>query len=179
MKKACTKCKWVIFVRCHSKNRKQTRKPVYTSPVPRPSWKTERGSKCFERHFLSHGAGPTAKECHTKNSCTKRRCLWRASTDLLNKASHLTAFCVRYSSPHLPVTPVQLMKSGIGWNTSCPVGDNLGLFYKGDVDRWLFTNVNTFYVQNLIIKILAYKSSHKQLRKKLGTFALRPIWFKM
>ena len=28
-----------------------------------------------------------------------------ASTDLLEKASHLTAFCAWDSSPHLPVTP--------------------------------------------------------------------------
>ena len=51
----------------------------------------------------------------TKDSCMKRWCLWRASTDLLDKASHLTAFCAWDSSPHLPVTPSQLMRPGIGW----------------------------------------------------------------
>ena len=43
--------------------------------------------------------------------------------DLLNKASDLTAFYARYSSPHLPVTPAQLMRPGIGRNASCAVGD--------------------------------------------------------
>ena len=42
---------------------------------------------------------------------------------LLNKASHLTAFYALYSSLHLPVTPAQLMRPGIGRNTSCAVGD--------------------------------------------------------
>ena len=53
----------------------------------------------------------------------KRRRLQRASTGLLNKASHLTAFCAWDSSLHLPVTPAQLMRPGIGWNTSCALGD--------------------------------------------------------
>ena len=39
-----------------------------------------------------------------------------ASTDLLNKASHLTAFCAWGSSPQPLVTPAQLMRPGIGWN---------------------------------------------------------------
>ena len=42
---------------------------------------------------------------------------------LLNKASHLTAFYTLYSSLHLPVTPAQLMRPGIGRNASCAVGD--------------------------------------------------------
>ena len=42
---------------------------------------------------------------------------------LLNKASHLTAFYALYSSLHLPVTPAQLMRPGIGRNASCAVGD--------------------------------------------------------
>ena len=47
-----------------------------------------------------------------------------------------------YGSPHLPVTPAQLMRPGIGQNTSCAVGDfalklHLGLYYKGVVVRWL------------------------------------------
>ena len=35
------------------------------------------------------------------------------------------------SSPHLPVTPVELMRPGIDWNVSCTAGDfewHLGLF---------------------------------------------------
>ena len=31
--------------------------------------------------------------------------------------------CMRYSSPHLPVTPAQLMRPGIGQNVSCTMGD--------------------------------------------------------
>ena len=67
-----------------------------------------------------------------KNSCTNRWCFWEASTDLLNKASHLTTFCAWGSSSHLPVTSVQLMRPGIGRNTSGAVGDfawHLGLFF--------------------------------------------------
>ena len=41
---------------------------------------------------------------------------------LLNKASHLTAFYALHSSLHLPVTPAQLMRPGIGRNASCAVG---------------------------------------------------------
>ena len=44
-----------------------------------------------------------------KDSCTKRRCFRGASIEFLDKASHMTAF-----SPHLPVTPAQLMRPGIG-----------------------------------------------------------------
>ena len=44
---------------------------------------------------------------------------------------------MRYSSPHLPVIPVQLMRPGIGQNASCTVGDFLRitsrLIFKGDV----------------------------------------------
>ena len=45
----------------------------------------------------------------------------------------LTAFCIQDSSPHLPVTPAQLMRSGIGRNASCAVGDfvsHLGIFLR-------------------------------------------------
>ena len=33
------------------------------------------------------------KDSCTKDSCTKRRCFQGVSTNLLDKASHLTAFC--------------------------------------------------------------------------------------
>ena len=72
------------------------------------------------------------KSSCTKDSCTKGRCPQRASINLLDKASHLTAFCAWDGSPHLPVTPAQLMRPGIGWNASCAMGDftqNLGLFF--------------------------------------------------
>ena len=60
---------------------------------------------------------------------------------LMPMYSHLTAFCACNSSPHLPVTPAQLMRPGIGWNMSCTVGDcaycRLGLpFFQGDVVHW-------------------------------------------
>ena len=38
----------------------------------------------------------------------------RDSTGLLDKASHLTSFHACDSSPHLPVTPTQLTRPGIG-----------------------------------------------------------------
>ena len=37
-----------------------------------------------------------------------------ASADLLNKVTHLIAFGAQDSSLYLPVTPVQLMRPGIG-----------------------------------------------------------------
>ena len=49
--------------------------------------------------------------------------VWAPATVLLNKAMYLTAFCAWYGSPHLPVTLVQLMRSGIGQNVSCAAGD--------------------------------------------------------
>ena len=49
--------------------------------------------------------------------------LSKSLCSLLNKASHLTAFYALYSSLHLPVTPAQLMRPGIGRNASCAVGD--------------------------------------------------------
>ena len=49
--------------------------------------------------------------------------VWASATMLLNKAIYLTAFCAWDSSPHLPVTLVQLMRPGIGRNMSCAVCD--------------------------------------------------------
>ena len=67
-----------------------------------------------------------------KSSCTKRRCFWGLDTDLLIKASRLTAFCAWDSSPHLLATPAQLMRPGIDRNVFCAMGDfacwHLGLF---------------------------------------------------
>ena len=65
------------------------------------------------------------KDTCTKDSCIKRQCFWGASTDLLDKASHLIVFCPWDSSPYLPVTPAQVIRPGIGRNASCTVG-NLG-----------------------------------------------------
>ena len=61
----------------------------------------------------------------TKDTYTKRRCLWRASTDLLDKVSHLTVFCAWGGSHHLPVALAQLMRPGFGqkpvqWATLTP-----------------------------------------------------------
>ena len=41
----------------------------------------------------------------TKDSCTKRQGFQRASTNILDKANHLTAFCARDSSPPSPGHP--------------------------------------------------------------------------
>ena len=46
------------------------------------------------------------------------------STDLLDKANHLMAFCAWDRCSHLPVNLTQLMRSGFGQNTSlCTFGD--------------------------------------------------------
>ena len=52
------------------------------------------------------------------------------------------------NTQHVHVTPAQLMRSGIGQNTSCTVGDFVFLFYKGDVVLWLFMHVYSSYVDN-------------------------------
>ena len=77
--------------------------------------------------------------------------------------------CMRYSSPHLPVTPAQLMRPSWYWPkhilcsewlciTSSPI------FGGGDVVHWLFTlNIMrwTFFLKKLdtVIPFLNYKSS--------------------
>ena len=54
----------------------------------------------------------------SKDGCTKRRNIQWVSTCCMDKASHLTAFCTWDSTPHLPVTPAQLMRPGIGRNVT-------------------------------------------------------------
>ena len=69
----------------------------------------------------------------TKDNCTKRQCFWGVSTTFWIRPAILTAFCAWDSSPHLPVTPAQLMRPGIGRNMSCAVGDfaqHLSLFLR-------------------------------------------------
>ena len=68
----------------------------------------------------------------SRNSLHKRHYVQEASTYCIDKFSYPTTFCAWDSSPHLPVTPVQLMRPGIGWNASCTLGDftwHLGLFF--------------------------------------------------
>ena len=48
-------------------------------------------------------------------------------TCCMDKASHRTAFCAWDSSPHLTVTPAQLMRHGIDRNASFIVDDIAGL----------------------------------------------------
>ena len=74
--------------------------------------------KIFERKTA-------ARRTATRRTVARRDGAFRGvSTNFLNKASHLTAFYAwYYSSPHLPVTPAQLMRPGIGRNASCAVGD--------------------------------------------------------
>ena len=52
-----------------------------------------------------------------------RHYIWEASNHHIDKASHLTVFCARGSRSHFPVIPAQLMRLGIGQNTSCAVND--------------------------------------------------------
>ena len=63
----------------------------------------------------------------SKNACVQCRVLWIRDTlykptdiwqHCTDKASHLPDFAWD-RSPHLLVTPVQLMRPGIGWNTFC------------------------------------------------------------
>ena len=61
--------------------------------------------------------------CHRLEKLHEETVLSKSLCRLLNKASHLTAFYTLYSSLHLPVTPAQLMRPGIGRNASCAVGD--------------------------------------------------------
>ena len=68
--------------------------------------------------------------------------------------SHLTAFCAWHSSPHLQVTPVQLMRPGIGWNTSCAEGDFtqhllLGLIFTGRCRLLICSVQSCWYWVNL------------------------------
>ena len=89
-------------------------------------------------------------------------------SQLLDKASHLTAFCVWDSSPNLPVTPVQLMKPGIGRNASCPVGDctwHLGQFFLGKyMVRWMFMLIYDSKVTSLLIEAESALGFSSQVR---------------
>ena len=53
-----------------------------------------------------------------------------ACTSRVGKASHLIAICTKERSPHLPVTPAQLVRPGIGWNASCAM-NHIFLAKKG------------------------------------------------
>ena len=79
--------------------------------------------KCFYSNCvqlcLPWVLAPLSQFPTTHITCVLSRSLCR----LLNKASHLTEFYALYGSLHLPVTPVQLMRPGIGRNASCAVGD--------------------------------------------------------
>ena len=82
-----------------------------------------------ERELISQGGGYTSLHDATnerqlyEEKLHEETVLSKSLCRLLNKASHLTAFYALYSSLHLPVTPAQLMRPGIGRNTSCAVGD--------------------------------------------------------
>ena len=71
-------------------------------------------------------------------------------------ASCLTVYYAQDSGPHLPVTPAQLMRPGIGRNTSCAVGDFVqdpdlrprpAYFYSGDV-VYCIVHANISEMQN-------------------------------
>ena len=62
------------------------------------------------------------KQLHEKKM-HEETVLLRSLYWIWNKASQLTAFYAWDSSPHLLVTPAQLMRLGIEWNESCIVGD--------------------------------------------------------
>ena len=76
-------------------------------------------------------------------TAARRTAAWREvplknSTELLNKASHLTAFCAWDSSPHLPVNPwVQLMKVW-HWLKCITVhwGDDTGVTVAESLWQW-------------------------------------------
>ena len=86
---------------------------------------------CTRIHMFAHwGSMITIAMCNLR---TKRQfheeqlqeetVLSRSFYHLLDKVSYLTAFSACDNSPHLLVTPAQLMRHGIGWNASCAVGD--------------------------------------------------------
>ena len=68
-----------------------------------------------------------------KDSCTKRQYFQGGSTPLLDKASHLTTLRAWDSSPHLSVTPVQLMRPGIGQNAIMYAKHNIYIFREDEV----------------------------------------------
>ena len=60
-----------------------------------------------------------------------------ASTDLMDKAGHLTVFCAWDHSLYLLITPALLMRPGIGRNMSYTVDDlvlHQGLLYFREID---------------------------------------------
>ena len=75
--------------------------------------------------------------------------LWKA---LRNRSSRLTVYYAQDSTPHLPVTPAQLMRPGIGQNASCAVGGFVQgprspYFYLGDV-VYCIVHANILEMQN-------------------------------
>ena len=84
------------------------------------------------------------KDSCMKDSCTKRWWFQEASTVFfgIRSATWLHTICAWDSSPHLPITPTQQMRLGIGQIVSWAV-DNFNItsrpfFFKGDVICWLF-----------------------------------------
>ena len=72
--------------------------------VPTPQWKA-----CI----VSAPASACRSSLHT--CCTKKHYI----CNHVNKVGHLTVLLAQNSSPHLLLTPAQLMRPGIGQNTSC------------------------------------------------------------
>ena len=74
-------------------------------------------------------------------------CIELSTSCILEKSSHLTAFCAWDSSPHLLVTPVcwwglvLAEMHPVQWVTLCNI---YGQFYKGDVALWLFLHRDYF-----------------------------------
>ena len=72
--------------------------------------------------------------CTWRTAAPPKRCYIQGASTYhiwLRPATSLTAFCAWDSSPHLLVTPAQLIES-IGWNTPCAVRDlakHLGLSF--------------------------------------------------
>ena len=98
------------------------RESLQVTPGPFPNFWAGSGDEA-KPNMRSDSVQSAVEVYMTKYSYTKRRVLSKNLCRLLNKASHLTAFYALYSSLHLPVTPAQLMRPGIGRNASCAVGD--------------------------------------------------------
>ena len=78
------------------------------APITRDDqWLRSLRKKIFERKTSAR------RTAARRDGAFEDRSLYR----LLNKASHLTAFCAWYGSPHLPVTPAQLMRPPAHWVT--------------------------------------------------------------
>ena len=106
----------------------------------------------------------------SKDSCKKRHHVQVTSTSCMDKVSRSTAFCAWDSSPHLPVTPAQLMRRLVlaemcpaQWRT---LHNILTFFCSG---RWSSLFLHTHHSQfGCFIERLKYNTSPLPWNKLTG-----------